>query len=199
MDHSRQDAIAGELHTHLVQAASRLFYKEGIRSVGVDRIAAEAGIAKATLYRYFPTKDDLLFACLSARQEEVLASMRDLVGRAPQTPQDRVGALFLSLGHLAMQPGFRGCPFLLAMAEYPHDDRIRSVTRRHKDGVRELFIDAVGRERDHDGALGGLIALLYEGASAITAVEGGTRAITRALSHVDDLLRTTAGAHRGLS
>lgn len=54
---------------------------------------------------------------------------------------------------------------------------------------RELFIDAVGRERDKDGGLGGIIALLYEGASAITSVEGGTRAIMRALGHSEILLR----------
>ena len=186
------EASAQDLRANLVRVAARLFYAEGLRTVGVDRVASEAGVAKATLYRYFANKDDLILACLEQRQTDVMASMRATVERAPATALDRVGVLFLELGHLAMQPGFRGCPFLLAMTEYPQDDRIAELTRQHKRATRALFATAIGAEKDPTGNLAGVVAILYEGASVLASVEGSTRPLTLALRNVENLLRAAA-------
>lgn len=188
---------AGEdLRGHILSVAEALFYADGVRSVGVDRIAAEAGIAKATLYRYFQTKDDLVVAYLTAFHLRVIASLRELVDQAPPTPEDRVGALFLSLGNRALRRDFRGCPLLLVLSEYPESPRVRELAMRHKRAVRQLFIDIV---RDVDtplGDVGTLFTLIYEGASVMSSVEGGAQSFTVALRNVEYILRACgAQAH----
>lgn len=132
----------------LLETATRLFYAEGIHTVGIDRIIAEAGIAKATFYRHFKTKDDLVVAYLTreyARQKGVLEAV-------PGSGIDSVTAIFERLGELSCGPGFRGCPFLNAAIEFPDPKHaVREVVGEY----RGWFLDLM-RERlasaGHDDA-----------------------------------------------
>jgi AcrR family transcriptional regulator len=102
----------------LLATASRTFYGEGIRGVGVDRIVTEAGVTRATFYRHFPAKDDLVVAYLQA----VDATVRGRVGDVPGTPEAAaalVRALAAGIGDELCARGFRGCPFINAAAEFP--------------------------------------------------------------------------------
>ncbi|HYL89602.1 MAG TPA: helix-turn-helix domain-containing protein [Burkholderiales bacterium] len=93
----------------ILAAADKLFYEQGIRSVGVDTIAARAGVSKRTLYNYFPTKDDLIAAYLTARFKHVEAS------DAPA--REQILGYFDRLEKMMSDSGFRGCPYVNAVAE----------------------------------------------------------------------------------
>ena len=104
-----------------METASRLFYRDGYRAVGVDAIIAESGVAKMTLYRHFPSKDALIAAYLERTNDELVEWMEGLI--APH--QDRRAALeavFEGLAKLASSPECLGCAFVGAAAEFPELD-----------------------------------------------------------------------------
>jgi AcrR family transcriptional regulator len=93
----------------ILAAADKLFYEQGIRAVGVDAVAAEAGVSKRTLYNYYATKDDLIAAYLTARFKQVPPS------DAPA--REQILAYFDRLERLFAEGGFRGCPYINAVTE----------------------------------------------------------------------------------
>lgn len=102
----------------LLRTASRLFYAEGIHAVGVDRIVAEAQVTRATFYRHFPAKEELVVAYLRAQD----AGVRALLDAEPQSAQEAASllrAMADGMGGEICRAGFRGCPFINAAAEYP--------------------------------------------------------------------------------
>jgi AcrR family transcriptional regulator len=121
----------------LLDAATRLFYAEGIHAVGIDRIIAEAGIAKATFYSHFPSKDDLVLAYIEEQ---------DQIGRVAtaalpkQRPREMIRAIMGRIADAAVAGGYRGCPFLNAAAEYPDPD---SPVRQAIDARRAWYRDTL--------------------------------------------------------
>jgi AcrR family transcriptional regulator len=100
----------------LLDTATRLFYAEGIHAVGIDRIIAEAGVAKATFYNHFPSKEDLVVAYI----EEQDRLGRTAVAALPkQPPRKMIAAIMGRIGEAVVAGSWRGCPFLNAAAEYP--------------------------------------------------------------------------------
>ncbi|MEU4313886.1 TetR/AcrR family transcriptional regulator [Nocardia sp. NPDC024068] len=110
-----------EARARLLGTASGLFYSEGLRAVGIDRIIAAAGVTRATLYRHFPGKDDLVVAYLTQADEAIRAQVA--VARSENSSAvDVVRAVGQALADSIRGPGFRGCAFLNAVAEYPDPD-----------------------------------------------------------------------------
>ncbi|MEV4050168.1 TetR/AcrR family transcriptional regulator [Amycolatopsis sp. NPDC049688] len=107
-----------EARARLLASASRLFYTEGLHSVGIDRVIADAGVTRATLYRHFPSKDDLLVAYLSEADKAIRAQV-EAARAAGGEPADVVRAVAATIAEGIRSPGFRGCAFLNAAAEYP--------------------------------------------------------------------------------
>src|SRR5271167_2579357 len=107
----------------LLQAASELFYAEGVQSVGIDRVIERAGVAKASLYSTFGSKEGLVCAYLGARHDQALAGLRSAAA-ATQDPVDRILAVFDAQARLFRSPAFRGCAFTAAAAEAPPGGRI---------------------------------------------------------------------------
>jgi AcrR family transcriptional regulator len=171
------------MHQHILDVAAKLFYKNGLRAVGVDRIIAEAGIAKATLYRHFRTKEELIVAYLEARHLESLARLEKEIEAAGDDRLARACAPFEAL-EKKISGNFHGCAFLRAVAEHEDLPAIRRAVILYKDGVRELFhvaiaggpavggktgaVDEAENTRNRD--LGNSLALLYDGALATVMV-----------------------------
>lgn len=153
----------------ILSVAGALFYREGVRAVGVDRIVAEAGVAKATLYRHFPSKEHLVAAYLSARHERVLEALRASLEGLSE-PRARLSAIFDQLRAKADSPEFRGCTFALAVAEHGESERVSAIARAHKTAVREIFARILSEAGISDGRTAAHLALLYEGALASVAV-----------------------------
>ncbi len=147
----------------LLDAATRLFYAEGIRAVGVDRIIGEAGVTKATFYRHFAAKDDLVVAYLEAedrRQREYIESA--LIGLPPQKALQRI---FELVGDSTCAPGFRGCAFLNAAAEFPVADHpVREAVAVNRAWLQSLLRDLLA-EMGHatPDAVAGVLMMLVDG------------------------------------
>ncbi|GGL18894.1 TetR family transcriptional regulator [Sphaerisporangium melleum] len=115
---SPSESRPSEARSRLLTTAIRLFYAEGIHAVGIDRIVAEAQVTRATLYRHFPGKEDLVLAYLS-EVDRAMRGQADEAVAAGLSAADTTRALSRSIVQMIRSPGFRGCAFLNAAAEYP--------------------------------------------------------------------------------
>src|SRR5690242_10944419 len=106
-----------EARQRILETADRLFYQDGIRAVGIDRIIAEAGVAKMSLYKHVPSKDDLILAVLKYREGVVLALFHSAMERHGKNAKSTLRAFFAALRDLFESPGFRGWPFQNAAVE----------------------------------------------------------------------------------
>jgi len=173
-----------------LDVADRLFYAEGIRAVGVDRIVEESGTAKATLYAHFPSKDALVASYLRRRCDLWCAYLlAELPNRAGE-PRGRILAVFDLLGESFESDDYRGCPFINASAEFAdqnHPARLATVEYRAR--IRELFLDLAVEERveDPEGTAEAL-AMLYDGAMVSAQLDGNARAAARARATAERLL-----------
>jgi len=142
---SQTDSGASAARRRLLDTATRLFYTEGIRAVGIDRIIAEAGVAKATFYNHFPSKDDLVLAYI----EELDQLGRDAVSALPgQSPRAMIAAVMGRISDAVTAGGWRGCPFLNAAAEYPDP---MSPVRQAIDARRSWYHDSLRKLLAADG------------------------------------------------
>src|SRR5690349_19662107 len=105
-----QKPKSSEARQRILETADRLFYQDGIRAVGVDRIVAEAEVAKMSLYKHFPSKDDLILAVLKHREESVLAFFHAAMERHSKKAKNPLRSFFAALKDFFESPGFRGCP-----------------------------------------------------------------------------------------
>jgi AcrR family transcriptional regulator len=147
------------------QTAARLFYQNGYRAIGVDTIAAESGIGKMTLYRHFPTKDDLIVAYLKDSNDLFWNNFEEITKDSP-TARGKLLAFFESLQEYVQTPACYGCPFLNVSTEYPETDYPgHQVAIEHKQSVRvkfrQLAKDAGAKKPD---ALANQLFLLMDGA-----------------------------------
>ena len=101
----------------ILDTAFRLFYARGLRAVGVDLLIAESGVAKATFYKYFPGKDDLVLAYLDRVDEVWTGQLQAAAAAGGDRPADQLVGLFDALGTACRREGYRGCAFLNAAAE----------------------------------------------------------------------------------
>jgi AcrR family transcriptional regulator len=122
----------------VLETAARLFYAEGVHAVGIDRIIAEAGVAKATFYHHFPSKDELVRAYLTEESQQ----QRATAARLPRAaPREMVLAIFDAVGELGRDPSYRGCPFVNAAAEYPDPGHpVRQAIAEHRRWFRGLLL-----------------------------------------------------------
>lgn len=171
-------AAGGSRREHLIETALALFNEQGYRATGIDRILAESGVAKMTLYKHFKSKDDLILAAIRRRDERWLAWFRDRierhVARRTDTPGARLLAVFEVLGEWFARPDFNGCMFIKAAAEYPDlDHPIHAAAALHHRKVLAYLKDlaaAAGAKRP--ARLARDILLLMQGAIAVTQVNG---------------------------
>jgi AcrR family transcriptional regulator len=156
----------------VIATADRLFYAHGIHAVGVDQIVEEAGVSKASLYANYRTKDDLAVSYLRTRSENWQAHVaEELPGRAEE-PRERVLAIFDMLGEWFVMPGYRGCPFINAEAEYGAGTATREVNLEHRAWVRSLFTDLLEEAGVPEAASVALrLVLLYDGSMIAAQVE----------------------------
>ncbi|OLR95395.1 TetR/AcrR family transcriptional regulator [Actinokineospora bangkokensis] len=123
----------------LLGTASGIFYAEGIHSVGVDRILADAQVTRATFYRHFPSKEDLVLAYLDGVDRAIRGQVEAAVAGQPP-PVEALRAISSSIAEGIRSPGFRGCAFLNAVAEYPDPEH---PAHRAVLDHRQWFLDTI--------------------------------------------------------
>ena len=123
----------------LFETAARLFHQYGYRAIGVDTIAAESGIGKMTLYRHFPSKDDLIIAFLQRSDEDFWHYFEESTKNAPNA-REKLLAFFKALQRYVTTAACYGCPFINVASEYPEPDYAgHQVAIEHKQSVRARF------------------------------------------------------------
>ena len=126
-----------EARRRILDTATSLFYAEGVHAVGIDRIIAKARVAKASFYNHFPSKDELVRAYIEEQDQLGRAAIGQLLG---QQPHETVFAIFDRISAAALQPGYRGCPFINAAAEYPDPaSPVRQAIGDHRRWFRDLM------------------------------------------------------------
>jgi AcrR family transcriptional regulator len=148
----------------LLAAADELFYEEGIHTVGIDRVIEKAGVAKATLYSVFGSKEELIRAYLhgrlEARQERINRALAIL-----DTPRERILGVFDVLATTCADPSFRGCAFMNASAESRPGSAADQMSGVSRAWTRSLFLD-LARQAGHAGPeqVARQLVQLYDGA-----------------------------------
>ncbi|MER5639723.1 helix-turn-helix domain-containing protein [Kitasatospora sp. NPDC002227] len=178
----------------LLVAAERLFYEEGIRAVGVERILSESGVGRASFYRHFPGKEDLVVEVLHRRDANWRSWLVDRVERSGLPEAELPLALFDGLAERFAAEDFRGCAFINTMVEEAApDSAAHLVAHEHKELVIAYLAGLLARAGypEHD-ALARQLALLGDGAIVTALREGTPAAAGRARSVAEGLLRAAA-------
>lgn len=149
----------------ILRVASELFYMEGIRAVGIDRIIKQSGVAKASFYRSFATKDDLAVAYLESRDELKVEKLEKLRQMYPGSPKEQLGVLIRDVTEQMGMPDYRGCPFLNAAVEFPDPDhpahiKLLDIQRSFWSRVLELAREGGARQPEE---LTAQLRMLYDG------------------------------------
>ena len=178
----------------LLAVASDLFYRRGIRSVGIDEIIAAADVAKMSLYRSFRSKDELVAAYLRELDRDYWRRWDAAVARHPGSPRDQLKELFRTLERWTTRPDWRGCPFTNAATEFPEPDHpARRVAEANKRELRrrlqKLARAAAGTR--NAPALADQLMLLFEGAYS-SAQTCGPRGPAGAVAKAADALLAAA-------
>lgn len=148
----------------VLDVASRLFYREGIQRVGMDRIRDETGVSLKTLYRQFGSKDGLIKAYLLQRDERWMGWLLDRIGRET-APRARLLAIFDALDEWFLDTDFAGCAFIRAYAELQNGSAAQAVAAHHKDRLAALVRqEALAHDPARGEQLAQQLLLLIEGA-----------------------------------
>lgn len=152
-----------------METASELFYAKGYNATGINEIIAEAGIAKATLYHHFRSKDDICIAYLKHKHAHFMHALTEFIQARPKGKR-RVLGIFDFLGQFYREPNFSGCWCIRTVAEIPADElQIRAEIQQQKKELliflREVILDNVGGiSKGATKELANSLYLLYEGA-----------------------------------
>jgi AcrR family transcriptional regulator len=182
----------------LLEAAGELFYRRGIRSVGVDEVVAHADVAKMSLYRSFASKDELAAAYLEAHDARYWDWWDGVAAQHPGDPRAQLRALFRSLARRATRADWRGCPFTNAATEFPEPDHpARKVAERNKRELRRRLVDlvaALGARRP--AQLADQLVLLFEGAYSSAQTFGAAGPAGAVAEAADALIAAQLGNAR---
>ncbi|MFD6274848.1 TetR/AcrR family transcriptional regulator [Streptomyces sp. NPDC060209] len=148
MSRSPEGRSTSEARARLLSTATRIFYAEGIHSVGIDRITAEAQVTRATLYRHFSGKEELVLAYLDQADQGIRGQIAAAQAGDPSAA-DRVRATARAITEGIRSPGFRGCAFLNAVAEYPDPAHpIHQAVLAHRQWFLNTVTDLLARTGD---------------------------------------------------
>jgi len=183
------EAEPQDLRAHILAVASALFYKRGVRAVGVDLVVDEARVAKTSLYRYFPTKDDLIVAFLQREDEDFWGLWDSVAARHANDPRAELDAHMRWIGQRLSRSNYRGCPQINVAAEFAdHEHPARGVARSHMLAMRARLAAIARRLKvANPERLGAQLALLINGAFVSSEMLTPKEATTTLLACVRDL------------
>lgn len=183
-------ADAAEKRRHIAETAYRLFKRDGFHATGIDKIIAEAEVAKMTMYRHFPSKEGLIVEVLDWRAERFKRQLYQLAV-AVMTPHEKIAAIFDWHERWFESPDFHGCLFQHALAEFgePAHAVFEAVTRQKHDlhqRLRDILAESLSDDRSENVAT--ILFMLIEGATVLAHMGQGKAAIASARRAAADLL-----------
>jgi AcrR family transcriptional regulator len=177
---TKREVTKPSARERLLAAADELFYREGVQTVGIDRIISHAGVAKASLYNTFGSKEELVRAYLESRH----ANLSERINRALtrfRSPRERLLGVFDAQGEQFTDPEFNGCAFEMASAEAPPGGAVKNAAEVYRDWVRTMFTTLAKEAGVADpDALARQLHLLYDGAGLSARMDHDPTAATTA-------------------
>lgn len=184
----------------LLAAADELFYREGIQTVGIDRIIEHAGVAKASLYNCFGSKEELIRAYLEGRQARNTARILRAADRY-DSPREKILGIFEAQAQLFADPAYHGCAFVAASAEAQPGGAVEQVSDGYRTWLRAMFTDLAAQAGVADPVtVARTLHLLYDGAMLSARMDRDpsaahdARAAAEALLDAAPRATTTVGA-----
>ncbi|WP_027927592.1 TetR/AcrR family transcriptional regulator [Amycolatopsis benzoatilytica] len=184
-----------QARARLLSTATRIFYAEGLHSVGIDRLVAEAKVTRATLYRHFPGKEDLVVAYLRGVSEMERAGIEKiLAGDLPA--EDALRAIAASIAESIQSAHFRGCAFLNAAAEYPDPAHpVHKAVLAHREWFLRTITDLLAKAGETSPEPAGRhFVLLRDGAMASGCLADPAQVGETFLRGIDSILRFRLGS-----
>ena len=177
------DRRPSEVRQRILDAAARLFHRQGYNSTGINQLIEEAGVAKASLYQHFRTKNDILKAYLVQTSQEWFEAVAARIATA-DTPKGKVLALFDLLHDFSTSVDFRGCNFQNALVELNVDETdTRQFIQAHKSRMARVFADLLQNADQADE-----VTLLFEGALITSQLYRSIDPVKRAKKVIERLL-----------
>jgi AcrR family transcriptional regulator len=192
------EPVVENVRERILATARELIYREGARAVGVDRIVAESGVAKMSLYRWFPSKDDLIAAVLKEEERRIWKVWEKNMEEHQGSPLKQLRSQFESLAVAIHRPTYRGCAFLnaaMAFADDTHPARV--VAREFKEELTRRFAEltaAIGAK--HPEILAQQLSLVVDGAHASGQAVGKQGPCSQIESVVEALIASQLPAKR---
>jgi AcrR family transcriptional regulator len=173
-------APRGGARERLLAAANELFYAEGIHTVGIDRVIERAGVAKASLYNTFGSKDELIVAYLRSRHVRSQTRITTAIDRYDE-PRARLLAVFEAQGEMFADPTYRGCAFVNANAEAEAGSVVEQVSGEYRRWLRSLLVDLARAAGVPDAeSFARRLHLLYDGAMLSARMDHDAQAASTA-------------------
>jgi AcrR family transcriptional regulator len=158
----------------ILNTARELFYREGARSVGVDTVVAQSGVAKTSLYRWFPSKDALIAAVIEEEAKDRWSGWDYTAQRSPPDPREQLRAQLAGIAKFVSSAKYRGCPFMNVTVEFADDQHpARRVAREVMEELRRrvrALVDQIGVREP--AILTDQIVMLVDGAFSSAQVFG---------------------------
>jgi AcrR family transcriptional regulator len=182
----------------LLAAADELFYEVGFNLVGIDRVIERAGVAKASLYDCFGSKEELIRSYLQQRHEARQIRMRERLARY-ETPREKILAVFDAMAETSAKPNFRGCAFARAGAEAAPGSSVKAMCDESRAWNLALFTDLAKQAGAADpDRVAQQLRLLYDGAMVSAHVDASTTALATARATVEMVLDLAGVTAKGL-
>lgn len=188
---------AGQAREKILTTAFRLFYAHGLRAAGIDTIIAESGVAKATFYKYFPAKDDLILAYLEHVDGVWSGQLHAAAEAAGPEPARQLVGLFDALTTACRRDGYRGCAFINAAAESPSGTRVHERTVAHKQSILAWITELAERAgAGNPEALARSLTLILDGGLASGVLDADPAAAAAAKATAEQLVAAAVAVSR---
>jgi AcrR family transcriptional regulator len=181
VSHTSEGGVRRDARERILESAYELFSRRGVRDVGIDELIADAGVAKATLYAHFSSKDDLVVAFLDRREQRwSLAFVETEARRRGTTPEERLLAIFDVFDEWFHRDDFEGCSFIKLLLEMGAEHTAGRASVHHLENIRSMVQTLAQEAGLRDGeAFARSFHLLMEG-SIVAAAAGDDGAAQRA-------------------
>jgi AcrR family transcriptional regulator len=180
----------------LLAAANELFYAEGVQTVGIDRIIERAGVAKASLYNLFGSKEELVAAYLASRHDRTTSRLTEAIEKVDD-PRQRILAVFEAQAQMYQQPDFHGCAFIAASTEAPSGGLVEHAADEFRAWMRAMFTDLAEQAGAADPVnLGRQLYFIYDGAGLAARMDHHDPAVASSARDAVEALLKAAPARR---
>lgn len=184
--------MSRNLQQHILQTASDLFYRQGIKATGVDAIVKAAGTTKMSLYKYFSSKEDLVLEHLRQSRESMLARILKGIEERGGSPRQKLLGVFEVFEELLNADEFRGCPFINAAAEFADENNpVQQASADFYEAFRDVLAD-LGRQSGFVDAekLASQLAMLIAGAIVNEQIQRHSGAMANAYDAAETLIQS---------